>query len=80
MSQIYFVGFIFISALAMLSLFVGAVTMAMSEALEQMAEEKELKMKAKKAAEKLKRLEDEGEPTRSERRCVRASLCSRSLH
>ncbi|GMH69779.1 hypothetical protein TL16_g05243 [Triparma laevis f. inornata] len=59
MSQIYFVGFIFISALAMLSLFVGAVTMAMSEALEQMAEEKELKMKAKKAAEKLKRLEDE---------------------
>eukprot|EP00519_Triparma_laevis_P013561 CAMPEP_0182490254 /NCGR_PEP_ID=MMETSP1321-20130603/184_1 /TAXON_ID=91990 /ORGANISM="Bolidomonas sp., Strain RCC1657" /LENGTH=961 /DNA_ID=CAMNT_0024692407 /DNA_START=112 /DNA_END=2997 /DNA_ORIENTATION=- len=59
LSQIYFVMFVFISAMAMLSLFVGAVTMAMSEALEQMAEEKALKLIARKKAEKAKRLEEE---------------------
>lgn len=37
----YFVSFIVISALVMLSLFVGAVTMSMTESMETMKEEKE---------------------------------------
>ncbi|CAK9092502.1 Sodium channel protein type 11 subunit alpha (Peripheral nerve sodium channel 5) (PN5) (Sensory neuron sodium channel 2) (Sodium channel protein type XI subunit alpha) (Voltage-gated sodium channel subunit alpha Nav1.9) (hNaN) [Durusdinium trenchii] len=38
---IYFVSFVFISALVMLSLFVGAVTMSMTESMERLKSEKE---------------------------------------
>mgnify|MGYP000347642691 CR=1 len=50
LSPLYFVSFIMVSALVMLSLFVGAVTMAMSESMDVMKEEAEEK-------DRLRRLE-----------------------
>ena len=41
MAVLYFVSFIFISAFVMLSLFVGSITMSMSEAMEALKAEKE---------------------------------------
>ena len=61
LSAIYWVTFILISALVMLSLFVGAVTMSMSESMEDMkveaeeAERKERLLKKKKAMEQLEK-------------------------
>ncbi|TMW66115.1 hypothetical protein Poli38472_003880 [Pythium oligandrum] len=54
---IYFITFILISAFVMLSLFIGAITMSMTESMEQMkaaheeAEKKERMLKAQKRAE-----------------------------
>ena len=39
LTQIYFVFFVIVSALVMLSLFVGAVTMSMTESMDQMKDE-----------------------------------------
>lgn len=58
LSAVYFVTFIVISALVMLSLFVGAITMSMTESMQQMkeandeAERKRMLEKAKKRTEK----------------------------
>ncbi|GMI02942.1 hypothetical protein TrVE_jg10438 [Triparma verrucosa] len=57
LTQIYFVFFIVVSALVMLSLFVGAVTMSMTESMEQMKVEDEAKQKAKMKAKQLKKIE-----------------------
>ncbi|GMH84050.1 hypothetical protein TL16_g09799 [Triparma laevis f. inornata] len=57
LTQIYFVFFIVVSALVMLSLFVGAVTMSMTESMEAMKEEDEAKQKAKMKAKQLKKIE-----------------------
>jgi len=39
---LYFISFVFVSSLVMLSLFVGAVTMSMTESMEQLKAEKEI--------------------------------------
>lgn len=41
LSVLYFISFVFVSSLVMLSLFVGAVTMSMTESMEELNEEKE---------------------------------------
>ncbi len=47
LSVIYFISFVFISALVMLSLFVGAVTMSMTESMEALKQEEETKEREK---------------------------------
>eukprot|EP00924_Labyrinthula_sp_SR-Ha-C_P008749 augustus_masked-scaffold_2-processed-gene-1.9-mRNA-1 protein AED:0.18 eAED:0.18 QI:0/-1/0/1/-1/1/1/0/853 len=57
-SSVYFVSFVVVSALVILSLFVGAVTMSMAESMAQMKEEielKEKKRKMEKAAQRTKK-------------------------
>jgi voltage-gated sodium channel len=60
----YFVSFIFICSFSMLSLFVGAITMSMSESMQTMKAEKEKLQKLakiKKAEETMKRVKDRKE-------------------
>ncbi|GMH61800.1 hypothetical protein TL16_g03339 [Triparma laevis f. inornata] len=64
MAAVYWITFIVISALVMLSLFVGAVTMSMSESMEDMkveAEENERKERLLKKQLKMQELEAKGE-------------------
>mmetsp|Transcript_31661 Transcript_31661/g.62776 ORF Transcript_31661/g.62776 Transcript_31661/m.62776 type:complete len:1001 (-) Transcript_31661:3-3005(-) len=62
-AAVYWITFIVISALVMLSLFVGAVTMSMSESMEDMkieAEEQERKERLLKKQARMKEMEDKG--------------------
>ena len=57
LSLVYFVSFIFICSFSMLSLFVGAITVSMSESMETMREEKfqkKKKLRLQQAEKKLK--------------------------
>jgi voltage-gated sodium channel len=75
LSPIFWVTFVVVSALVMLSLFIGAVTMSMTESMEQMKEEQEeltrLRMKEKqmkKLAESMKAKGIDNTPQQSEMR------------
>jgi voltage-gated sodium channel len=64
LSLFYFVSFIFISSFSMLSLFVGAITVSMSESMQTMKIEKEKQrklVKIRKAEEAIKRVKDRKE-------------------
>lgn len=56
LSLAYFVSFIFICSFSMLSLFVGAITVSMSESMETMREEKKQQKKKKRLQEAEKKL------------------------
>ena len=57
LSMAYFVSFIFICSFSMLSLFVGAITVSMSESMQSMKEEKEKLKKLKKLKNAEKKLD-----------------------
>lgn len=64
LSLFYFVSFIFIASFSMLSLFVGAITVSMSESMQIMKIEKEKQkklMKIRKAEEAMSRVKDRKE-------------------
>ncbi len=66
LSAVYWISFIVVSALVMLSLFIGAVTMSMSESMEDMkieAEEAERKARLLKKQMRLKEVESKGDST-----------------
>lgn len=58
LSSIYYLMFVVVSALVMLSLFVGAVTLSMTEAMEDMKKEDEQKTKARMKAKQQKKVEE----------------------
>ena len=57
LTQIFFVFFIIVSAMVMLSLFIGAVTMSMTESMESMKREDKERLKAKMKAKQMKKIE-----------------------
>ena len=61
LSPLYWVTFIVVSALVMLSLFIGAVTMSMTESMEQMKEEQEEATKQRMKEKQLKKMQAQKE-------------------
>ena len=63
-SVVYHVSFVLISALVMLSLFIGAVTMSMTESMEEMKEQAEASAKKKQMAKAKKEQDKQDEEER----------------
>ncbi len=65
LSPVYWVTFIVVSALVMLSLFIGAVTMSMTESMEQMKEEQEEATKQRMKEKQMKKLQEKEQQRRA---------------
>jgi len=65
LSPLFWVSFVVVSALVMLSLFIGAVTMSMTESMEQMKEEQEEATRLRMKEKQMKKMQAQKEEVRN---------------